>query len=41
MALAHGRDATLIAGGDDDFDALPVDVDIERFRDHGVGESAY
>jgi len=22
-------------GGDDDFDALPVDVDVERFRDHG------
>jgi predicted nucleic acid-binding protein len=36
VALAHGRDATLIAGGDDDFDALPVDVDVERSRDHGV-----
>ena len=36
VALAHGRDATLIAGGDDDFDALPVDIDIERFRDHSV-----
>jgi hypothetical protein len=22
--------------GDDDFDTLPVDVDVERFRDHGV-----
>lgn len=36
VALAHDRDATLVAGGDDDFDALPVDVDVERFRDHGV-----
>ena len=36
VALAHGRDATLIAGVDDDFDALPVDIDIERFRDHSV-----
>ena len=36
VALAYDRDATLIAGGDDDFDALPVDIDIERFRDHSV-----
>lgn len=36
VALAHGHDATLVAGGDDDFDALPVDVTVERFRDHGV-----
>jgi len=36
VALAHGRDATLLVGGDDDFDSLPLDVDIERFRDHGV-----
>ena len=36
VALAHDRDATLVAGEDDDFDALPVDVDVERFRDHGV-----
>lgn len=36
VALAHERDATLLVGGDDDFDSLPVDVDIERFRDHGV-----
>jgi predicted nucleic acid-binding protein len=35
-ALAYDRDATLIAGGDDDFDALPVDVDIARFRDQAV-----
>ena len=35
VALAHGQDATLIAGVDDDFDALPVDVNVERFRDHG------
>ena len=36
VALAHDRDATLLAGGDDDFDTLPVDVTVERFRDHGV-----
>lgn len=36
VALAHERDATLVAGGDDDFDALPIDVDVERFRAHGV-----
>ncbi len=36
VAVAHDRDATLVAGGDDDFDALPVDVDVGRFRDHGV-----
>ncbi|MFC6941333.1 PIN domain-containing protein [Salinirubellus sp. GCM10025818] len=36
VALAHERGATLLAGGDDDFDTLPVDVDVERFRDHGV-----
>jgi predicted nucleic acid-binding protein len=36
VALAHARDGTLVAGGDGDFDALPVDVDVERFRNHGV-----
>ncbi|AQL44869.1 VapC toxin family PIN domain ribonuclease (plasmid) [Halorientalis sp. IM1011] len=36
VALAATEDATLVVGGDDDFDSLPVDVDIERFRDHGV-----
>jgi len=36
VALAHERDATLVVGADDDFASLPVDVDIERFRDHGV-----
>lgn len=36
VALAHELDATLVAGADDDFDALPVDVEVERFRDHGV-----
>jgi len=36
VALAHERDATLVVGADDDFDALPVDVEVERFRDHGV-----
>jgi predicted nucleic acid-binding protein len=36
VALAHGRNATLITGGDNDFDALPVDIDDKRFHDHGV-----
>lgn len=36
VALAHDRDATLVAGGDDDFDTLPVDLDVERFREHRV-----
>jgi predicted nucleic acid-binding protein len=36
VALARERDATLVVGGDDDFDGLPVEVDIERFRTHGV-----
>jgi predicted nucleic acid-binding protein len=36
VALTHQRHATLVAGTDDDFDALPVDVEVERFRDHGV-----
>jgi len=36
VALAHERDAVLVAGGDDDFDALPVDVAVERFRDGGA-----
>lgn len=33
VALADTKSATLIAGGDDD---LPVDIDVERVRDHGV-----
>lgn len=36
VVLARGRDATLVAGADDDFDELPIDVDLRRFRDHGV-----
>lgn len=36
VSLAVGRDATLVIGGDDDFDALPIDVDLHRFRDHPV-----
>jgi len=36
VALADERDATLVAGADDDFEALPVAVDLLRFRDHGV-----
>lgn len=36
VALAVERDATLVAGADDDFDELPVDVDLQRFREDGV-----
>ncbi|WP_121743602.1 PIN domain-containing protein [Natronorubrum halophilum] len=36
VALAHERDATLIAGADDDFETLSVDVDVVRFREDGV-----
>lgn len=36
VALADERDATLLVGGDDDFESLPVDVDVERFHEDGV-----
>jgi len=36
VALASEREATLVAGADDDFDDLPVDVDLRRFREQGV-----
>lgn len=36
VALAHQRGATLVVGADNDFDALPVDVDLCRFREHSV-----
>lgn len=36
VALAAEKGATLVAGGDDDFDSLPIDVWIERFRDGSV-----
>lgn len=36
VALAVEHDATLLVGGDADFDALPVEVEIERIRDEGV-----
>lgn len=36
VALSHERDATLLVGGDVDFDSLPVDVDRRRFREEGV-----
>lgn len=36
VALAHERDATLVAGADDDFEELPIDVDLLRFRQSGV-----
>jgi len=36
VALAVETDGTLLAGGDDDFDDLPVEVAVTRFRDAGV-----
>lgn len=36
VALAYDRDATLVVGGDDDFEDLPVDVDLHRFRDESA-----
>ena len=36
VALAAETHGTLIAGGDDDFDSLPIDVDVTRFRDESV-----
>lgn len=33
VALADEHDATLVAGGDADFDELPVAVDLARFRE--------
>lgn len=33
IALASERDATFVVGADDDFDDLPVDVEIHRIRD--------
>ena len=36
VALAYERDATLVAGADDIFDTLPVEIDVRRFRDSGV-----
>ncbi|EMA50060.1 hypothetical protein C448_01469 [Halococcus morrhuae DSM 1307] len=32
VALAIERDATLLVGADDDFDDLPLDVDLSQFR---------
>lgn len=36
VALASERDATLVVGGDDDFDDLPVEVSLEQFREGSV-----
>ena len=36
VALARERDATLVAGADDDFDELPLEVAVHRFREDGV-----
>ena len=36
VALAYEREATLVAGADDDFDDLSLDIDLRRFRKDGV-----
>jgi len=36
VALASERDATLVVGGDDDFDDLPVEVSLKQFREGSV-----
>lgn len=36
VALAVEHEATLVAGADDDFDTLPVEIDLYRFREQGV-----
>ncbi|WP_255680792.1 hypothetical protein [Natrinema sp. DC36] len=36
VAFADERDVTLLVGGDDDFDDLPLEVSCKRFRNHGV-----
>lgn len=36
VGLAHEREATLVAGADDDFAELPVEIDLHRFREHSV-----
>ena len=36
VALAYEREATLVAGADDDFDDLSLDIDLLRFRKDGV-----
>ena len=36
VALAYEREATLVAGADDDFDELSVDSNVLRFREEGV-----
>jgi predicted nucleic acid-binding protein len=36
VALAVEKDAALLVGADEDFDALPVDITIERIREEGV-----
>lgn len=33
VALAHETNATLVVGADEDFDTLPVDVDVVQFRE--------
>lgn len=36
VSLTYEREATLVAGADDDFDELPIDIDLHRFREEGV-----
>lgn len=35
-ALAADRDATLVVGADDDFEELPIELDLLRFRESAV-----
>lgn len=36
VGLAYEREATLVAGADDDFADLPVEIDLHRFRDQSA-----
>ena len=36
VGLAHEREATLVAGANDDFAELPVEIDLHRFRDQSA-----
>jgi len=36
VGLAYEHEVTLVAGADDDFDDLPLDIGVRRFREDGV-----
>jgi predicted nucleic acid-binding protein len=36
VALVHEHDATLLVGADEEFDGLPLDVTVERFREESI-----